>query len=386
MNESRFTPQQKRFLESVRTKVLGLSHEDVKCLMRQRGEDPQALDDEANRKTERYRPWFALLVPKSQSVNTVAKLSTKLHRAVSTPPTTDHTELNIEVKENLSKDVETLTPSSLKARREELCVAGSEGRPSKRRKKESQPATKQEDDHRKFKALERWFLGTINSNQRAMNLRKTIPVGAVVKLTPKTLRGFFPSTHSMMSTTGTVREHTSGGYRVEFCLGAGANDRGNGVNYNEDDAFDGEVVHFEAKESRKQTSAAKAEQVVSAVVDKSDVYSEDEVFGVKSTLKPLPREMWSFYVRYVRAITHLLDALAQEELLSTICSTLQEECENKEYDADFFKDEAQENAQQWEARSAMMADWEFEWNNRAEDDSTFKGLLESLDDIGIEMP
>jgi hypothetical protein len=146
------------------------------------------------------------------------------------------------------------------------------------------------------------------------------------------------------------------------------------------------VVHFEAKESRKQTSAAKAEQVVSAVVDKSDVYSEDEVFGVKATPKPLPREMWSFYVRYVRAITHLLDALAQEELLSTICSTLQEECENKEYDADFFEDEAQENAQQWEARSAMMADWEFEWNNRAEDDSTFKGLLESLDDIGIEMP
>jgi hypothetical protein len=376
-----------QMVAAIESKITGLSERQVKDRMIQRGLDPNALDDDDNERNDTYRPFFKMLRPKINLIDSIGSWSQKLERVVLlwVESDTDWEQTGANDAQ-LIRDATTLMPAWLKTE------VGNSDEPSTKRRRTSLHSSNrnsnEEEDRRMFRALERWVLATLNAKQRQRNLNNTLAVGTEVEVTNKTLRRVFPNTHSMMPTEARIRGITPSGYGLVFQLSAKVNDRGANRNYNEDDAFDREVVHFEAKddESSKHTSTAKDEQLKEVDVPRSDVYTLDEKVGVQANSKPLPLNLLPYYVRYVRTFTHLLDVLADSELVSSICDTLQEYYENKEYDAYHFNDIAQAKAVRWEENGVSMREWEGAWGDlHDDDDTTFVGLMESLQDAEIKM-
>lgn len=376
-----------QMVAAIESKITGLSERQVKDRMIQRGLDPNALDDDDNERNDTYRPFFNMLRPKI-NLKSIVSWSQKLERVVGlwVESDTDWEQTGANDAQ-LIRDATTLMPAWLKTE------VGNSDEPSTKRRRTSLHSSNrnsnEKEDSRMFRALERWVLATLNAKQRQRNLGKTLAVGTEVEVTKKTLRRAFPNTHSMMPTEASICGITPSGYRLGFQLSAEVNSRGANLNYNEDDAFDREVVHFEAKddESSKHTSAAKDKQLQEVDVPRSDVYTLDEKVGVQANSKPLPLNLLPYYVRYVRTFTHLLDVLADSELVSSICDTLQEYYENKEYDADHFNDIAQAKALRWEENGVSMREWEGAWGDvhNDDEDTTFVGLIESLQDAEITM-
>ena len=393
--------------KAIENKITGLSKLEVQRRMTERGLDPKALDDDNNENHDTYCMYFKMLRPKINNIRSIVEsLPTKLERVVRMWPNINTiAEPTKKDMDQLIQDATILMPTwvttevnCLEAihdntsnnKRKGSCKGGSS---SKRQRgvwdeddEEIDYESKEENDRRKFKALERWVDKNMKAQDRVRALNDTLANGTEVQVTSKTLRRLFPNLHSMLSTEATVCASHENGYRLGFELSSNVNVRNQvAVNYNEEEAFDREVVTFESKDDGgSRASAAKGKQLKQVDVPKSDVYTMDEQVGVKGVVEELPANLEVYYVRYVRIFTHVLTELVHRELISGICETLQEYYENKEYDADHFNDMAQAKAERWESNAVTASEWEKTWGVFNDTDS-FTGLMTALQETDIAM-
>ena len=403
--------------QAIKNKITGLSKSEVQRRMTERGLDPKALDDDNNENHDTYGTYFKMLRPKINNIRSIVEsLPLKLERVVRmwlniNTIATQHIEPTEKDMDQLIQDGIMLMPkwvtmevkriqaihrntSKRKYETEGSSEGCSEGSSSKRQrgvweKEEVDYESKEEKDHRMFKALEQWVLKNMKAQDRVRALNGTLANGTEVRVTFKTLRRLFPDLHSMLSTEATVCASHQNGYRLGFELSSNVDVRNQvDVNYNEEEAFDREVVTFESKEDGgSRASAAKGKQLKQVDVPKSDVYTMDEPVGVQAVIQALPADLEVYYVRYVRIFTHVFDVLAENEVVSGICETLQEYYENKEYDADHFNDMAQAKAERWESNAATACEWEKTWGKLHTDHDTdsFTGLMTVLQETDIAM-
>lgn len=410
-----FNPQLEKWnnqiAKAIENNITGLSKSEVQRRMTKRGLDPKALDDDNNENHDTYRMYFKMLRPKINNIRSIVEsLPTKLERVVSmwlniNTIATQHIEPTEKYMDQLIQDATILMPKWVTTEVKRLQAihrntskrkhdTDSEGSSSKRQRtsswdEEENYESKDEKDRRMFKALERWVLKNMKAQDRVRALNDTLANGTEVQVTSKTLRRLFPDLHSMLSTEATVCASHQNGYRLGFELSSNVDIRNQvDVNYNEEEAFDREVVTFESKEDGgSRASAAKGKQLKQVDVPKSDVYTMDEPVGVQAVIQALPADLEAYYVRYVRIFTHVLDVLAENEVVSGICETLQEYYENKEYDADHFNDMAQAKAERWESNAETVREWEATWGELHTDHDTtsFIRLMRALQETDIAM-
>lgn len=396
--------------KAIENKITGLSKSEVQRRMTERGLDPKALDDDNNENHDTYCMYFKMLRPKINNIRSIVEsLPTKLERVVRMWPNINTiAEPTKKDMDQLIQDGTILMPKWVTTEVNRLEAIhdntsnnkrkGSfEGGSSSKRQRgvwdeddeEIDYESKEEKDRRMFKVLERWVLKNMKAQDRIRALNDTLTNGTVVQVTSKSLRRLFPNLHSMLSTEATVCASHENGYRLGFELSSNVNVRNQvDVNYNEEEAFDREVVTFESKEDGgSRASAAKGKQLRQVDVPKSDVYTMDEPVGVQGVVQQLPADLEAYYVRYIRIFTHALDLLAENEVVSGICETLQEYYENKEYDADHFNDMAQAKAERWENNAETVREWEETWGELHinHDTTSFTGLMTALQETDIAM-
>ena len=387
----------KQVAKTIEQKILGLPLEKVKSRMMKQGLDQNMLDDYNNEKDKKYRVFFKMLQPKVNNLRSIVKgWPQKLQRMVHAWTTfvdsvgveyTEKPSTRMEVQ--LRQDASLLMPRWLKS---ELKIEATESRKRAKHGCSSSGSFSCADEtpDKMFKKLERWVSSNMDAEERQKMLAKTLSVGTNVQVTPKTLRRLFPNLYEMMPLEGVVAGVKNDEYCIRFELSENVDERHQtDVNYNEEDAFDQEVVTFDLKDgaSINCTSAAKSTQFRQVNVPKEEVYTYDEKVGAKAQTKALEEGLLPYFVRYIRVFSHLMHILADREVISSICDELQGHYEGMQYDSDYYTSEAQAKADRWEGNRESALQWEQDYCKNIDTSSSFVQLMRQLEDnyIAIEV-